>query len=157
MMHRCRDMLVLDTYCYAPLYQPYISALDGIITFFIGIKYMIYVFTKLESTFILAVSLLCPLMTGTHVCDVSYWDGKIKAMWLRPRVPKHHAARGSTDNSRLSAEQIHAAQVTAPFLLLLCGNTASSAAPSSSTLDLSVTGRWKKALVLFRNMLLGLS
>lgn len=24
MMHRCRDMLVLDTYCYAPLYQPYI-------------------------------------------------------------------------------------------------------------------------------------
>lgn len=62
MMHRCRDMLVLDTYCYAPLYQPYIylqhrTKMITILSFsffsFICIEYIIYVvFSNQQSTFI---------------------------------------------------------------------------------------------------------
>lgn len=62
MMHRCRDMLVLDTYCYAPLYQPYIylqhrTKMITILYFsffsFICIEYIIYVvFSNQQSTFI---------------------------------------------------------------------------------------------------------
>ena len=57
MMHRCRDILVLDTYCYAPLYQPYIylqhrmKMITFYYFFFICIKYIIYIdfFSKIKS------------------------------------------------------------------------------------------------------------